>query len=274
LKKLILAMAILVLTTGCKNTEIINKRKPTDYSIEKVSMSDKAHGLLDVYDPLEPFNKRVYYYNAIADKYVFNPVAKAYTRVVPEPARDSVNNFFDNIQAPVKFVNAILQGESEMAFEIAGSSLVNTTLGLGGLFNVAKKNKVPQHKRTFGETMAMYGVKRGPFLMIPFFGPTNFRDGTGKIMGFAVREPLSLYDVYSGNTLTDMGLNSIKYVDFRGRINFEYYGTDSPFEYEYARMLYDSYQDLIERRTKERLKRRKAGQKREYKPLVTEYPRL
>jgi phospholipid-binding lipoprotein MlaA len=141
-------------------------------------MDDDDITTLDVYDPLEKINRGIFWFNDKMYFYVLKPVARGF-RYVPEPWRVSLKNFFNNLRAPVTIINATLQGK----FADAGNELTrfatNTTLGIGGLFD-------PEHfgirakEEDTGQTLGHYGVGPGPYLVLPFLGPSNLRDGIGR----------------------------------------------------------------------------------------------
>ena len=132
-------------------------------------------------DPFEPMNRFVFDMNQGFDKAVLLPVAQAYVDVVPEPARDSVHNFLENLDLPVTFANDVLQGEFERAGQTMGRFTVNTTVGIGGLFDVASRFGIPDHSEDFGQTLGTWGVGEGPYLVLPFFGPDPPRDAFGQV---------------------------------------------------------------------------------------------
>ncbi len=135
----------------------------------------------EVYDPLESINRGIFWFNDKLYFYALKPVARV-LRYTPEPLRISIKNFFLNLQTPVRMVNAGLQGK----FAAAGNELTrfatNTTLGIGGLFDPAKEHfGIRMHDEDTGQTLGHYGVGPGPYLVLPFLGPSNLRDGIGKI---------------------------------------------------------------------------------------------
>ena len=133
-------------------------------------------------DPIEPFNRRVFAFNLYLDDYVAKPVARAYRNNVPEFFRDRFRDFYANVTAPVTFINDVLQNESARAAETATRFTVNTFMGIGGLWDVAGQYGLKRHKEDFGQTLAVWGVKEGPYLMVPFLGPSNPRDLAGKVV--------------------------------------------------------------------------------------------
>ena len=130
-------------------------------------------------DPFEPTNRVIFDVNDAVDEAIARPVATAYVEVVPEFARDSVHNFLFNLDAPVTLVNDVLQGEIDRAAHTLARIMINTTIGLGGLIDVAADMDVPPHTEDFGQTLAVYGVGEGPYLVLPLLGPSNPRDGIG-----------------------------------------------------------------------------------------------
>jgi phospholipid-binding lipoprotein MlaA len=127
-------------------------------------------------DPLEKVNRKVYAFNNSLDKAIIRPVAVGYRNVTNEPVRSSVSDFFSNIHMPITIANDLLQARPKQAAQGTGRFLVNLTLGIGGIFDPASKMGIPQDKTDFGITLARWGVPDGDFVMLPFFGPSTFRD--------------------------------------------------------------------------------------------------
>lgn len=147
----------------------------------------------DPSDPLEPVNRGIYGFNETLDKWVARPVAKGYVNVVPSSARKGVGNFFANATYPTVIFNDFLQGKFLQGLQDTGRFLFNTTVGLAGLVDVASMVGMEAHDEDFGQTLGTWGVAQGPFLMLPFMGPTTGRDGLGQIAnGFT--NPLSYTD--------------------------------------------------------------------------------
>lgn len=129
-------------------------------------------------DPLESFNRGVYKFNDTLDRAVAKPVAKGYDKIVPDTAKMMVNNFFSNLNDVIVTVNDLLQLKLKQGFSDGMRVLVNSTLGIGGLVDVASK-QLPKHDEDFGQTLGYWGIKSGPYLMLPVLGPSSFRDGIG-----------------------------------------------------------------------------------------------
>lgn len=137
-----------------------------------------------VADPLEPVNRAVFAFNQYADRFVLEPTARAYRTVAPVPVRRSVRNFLANLRSPVVFANDLLQGERERAGTTLGRFMINSTLGVFGLFDPAKALGHPPHWEDLGQTLGVYGVGDGPYLMLPLLGPSNLRDAVGRVGDF------------------------------------------------------------------------------------------
>lgn len=135
----------------------------------------------DVADPIEPVNRAIFSFNMFVDTWLLEPVARAYRFVTPEPARRSVANFLANLRSPVIFANDALQGERDRAGMTLGRFMINTTLGVAGLFDPATTFGYPRHDEDFGQTLGVWGVASGPFLMLPLLGPSNGRDTAGRV---------------------------------------------------------------------------------------------
>lgn len=135
----------------------------------------------EVHDPLEPLNRQVFAFNEAADKAVIGPVAGAYEAVTPAFFRTGVGNFLSNLNSPVVFVNDVLQGEPQRAGNTLYRFLVNSTFGLAGILDPAEHELgVVGHSEDFGQTLAVWGVPEGPFIVLPLLGPSNLRDGIGR----------------------------------------------------------------------------------------------
>lgn len=139
------------------------------------------------YDPWEKFNRRMHRFNNAVDRRVAKPLAQVYTRTVPRPVRLGVGNFFNNLGQPVSALNALLQGKPKQAGQSAGRFLLNSTIGIGGLFDPATRAKLPNRSEDFGQTLAVWGWKTSRYVELPLFGPRTLRD----VVGMAADSPLS-----------------------------------------------------------------------------------
>jgi len=132
-------------------------------------------------DPFEPVNRATLGFNVAADRAVVGPAARAYGDYTPGFVRAGIGNVLRNLREPVVFANLILQGQPGPAADSAFRFAANTTVGLGGLFDVAGGEGVPRHDADFGETMAVWGVGEGPYVVLPFLGPSTVRDTGGRV---------------------------------------------------------------------------------------------
>ncbi len=141
-------------------------------------------------DPWEGFNREMFAVHEAVDGAVIEPVARGYRAVTPRPLRQGVLNFLRNLRGPVIFANDVLQGEIGRAGTTAGRFAINTTIGVAGVFDPAASMGLERHDEDFGQTLAVWGVPEGPYVFVPLFGPTNVRDGAGRVVD-VVFDPLS-----------------------------------------------------------------------------------
>ena len=169
----------------------------------------------EAYDPWEPFNERMFEVNRRLDRYVLKPVAKAYNFITPDELQIMISNGFDNISFPPRFVNSVLQGKFKGAGREIARFLINSTAGVGGLFDPAKDVfGLVKSREDFGQTLGFYGVGPGPFLIVPLMEPMTVRDGVGKAVDAAM-DPLAYYlpfiwdrlGMKIGDTVNERSLN-------------------------------------------------------------------
>jgi len=134
----------------------------------------------DPRDPWERVNRTSYAFNDTLDRAIVKPVSKGYTHL-PQPVQSGVHNFFDNLDYPVTIVNDLLQWQVKAFFSDIGRFLFNSTLGLGGLFDPATAAGIDKNSRDFGQTLGKWGVPKGPYVVVPVFGPYDVRDGVGAV---------------------------------------------------------------------------------------------
>lgn len=178
------------------------------YGGDGVSTADAA-----VYDPWEPLNRRVHSFNVVVDTAIAKPLATAYTAVVPRFARTGVSNFFSNIRSPITIVNQVLQGRPDDAWDTLGRFVMNTTLGVGGLFDPASKAMVPNRKEDFGQTLGAWGWRQSRYVELPFFGPRTVRDSFG-LVGDIPLSPIRTIE----DDKVRIGLQGLQLVDTRAQL--------------------------------------------------------
>lgn len=151
-----------------------------------LASSDPARAQNDDNDPLEPVNRVFFEFNRIMDGLFLEPLARIYRGVTPQFLRDAVSNFLVNLNTPVVLANDVLQGEPYRAERTLGRFMLNTIMGVGGLIDVGGLLGMPErHNEDFGQTLAVYGVGEGPYLVLPLLGPSNPRDAFGFVVDFA-----------------------------------------------------------------------------------------
>ncbi|MEM7431307.1 MAG: VacJ family lipoprotein [Pseudomonadota bacterium] len=164
---------------------------------------------LGVADPYESFNRKMFKLNSVSDKYVLRPVAKGYKTVVPGIMRRGIGNFFDNLTTPRSAINNVLQGKPGRGLNELGRFVVNSTVGIGGLFDVAAAGGMERYEEDFSQTLAVWGVSEGNYLVIPFFGPRTmlstasipvdgYTDLQFHINDTGTRDKLNVLDIIDG----------------------------------------------------------------------------
>lgn len=144
-------------------------------------------------DPWESLNRGIYAFNDVPDRYLLKPIARGYRAVLPSFMRRGVSNFFDNLTTPRSMVNNFLQNKPDQGFSDFGRFVLNTTVGIGGLFDVASAAGLDIYDEDFGQTFAVWGVPDGPFVMIPLLGPSTLRDAAAYPLDW-ISNPLVHYD--------------------------------------------------------------------------------
>jgi len=244
------ALCLMLLTAflflaGCgtapvrKEPEIPAKRPVSEFVEPGVTYA------IDAWDPWEPMNRRIYNFNAIFDNYVFLPVVQAYEFVLPVFVQTGITNFFKNLTEITNLTNSLLQFKIEKAVNTFGRICINTTVGLGGLIDVATLNDgIMREDEDFGQTLGFYGLGPGPYLVLPILGPSNVRDTAGLAVDSVV------YSLMVGQLIAELGmddtyedilnysLTAIYAIDKRHNEPFRYFKTGSPFEYDLIRKLF------------------------------------
>lgn len=142
-----------------------------------------------VYDPFEPFNRGIFSFNEGLDRWVLEPVAIGWDTVMPDPFERGIANFFDNLSVVRRVANALLQGKPRMAGSNLGRFAINTTFGMLGFFDPAGEHGFAPAEEDFGQTLGVWGSPPGPYLVLPFFGPSNPRDAVGLAVDTFVLTP-------------------------------------------------------------------------------------
>ena len=188
------------------------------------------------HDPLEDTNRKIFDFNQAVDHHVLVPAAKAYRAALPEPVRNSVHDFLNNLQEPLIFANDTLQGNFGRAKDTVVRFVINSTLGMAGLVDLAGRWGIPYHENDLGITFGVWGIPEGPYLVVPVLGPSNPRDLSGiAIQSFGdpwnritSGEPFTLYWIpYARGGVSGIDLRS-RYLDTLAdieRTSLDYYAT-------------------------------------------------
>lgn len=171
-------------------------------------------GDIEVDDRYESYNRGVFAFNDAISDAVIHPVVKGYRAVVPSPARTGVSNVITTLRSPVTFGNQVLQGDVEGAGNVLKRTIINVLIGVGGLFDVAGYEGIEYEPEDFGQTLAVWGVDHGPYVVVPLLGPSSLRDYTGYFVdGFA--DPLRWYLFNIGEEGIYYTRAGIEYLDLR-----------------------------------------------------------
>ena len=182
--------------------------EPDDYETSQVED--------EIYDPLEPINRAIFSFNNVADRVVLEPIAKGYKKL-PSPIQSGISNFLSNLRTPLVVINQLLQGQGDNAFQSSGRFLVNSTVGIFGLVDVAEKIGLEEKEEDFGQTLATWGVGDGFYIVLPLFGPSNLRDTTGMVMTM-MTDPINAYVVSEGEAWIVPMRTAANAVDQRSKI--------------------------------------------------------
>lgn len=232
-----------LLCAGCSTLpRSTAKTIPPQRKYEDLIDTNKQHPL-EVYDPLELVNRGTYRFNYYFDKFLFLPVVNTYSFILPDYLEKRISKFVDNVFEFNNLLNNILQCKWQGAGLTLSRFIINSTVGIGGLWDPATQWGLRRQPEDFGQTLGYYGIGNGPYLVLPILGPSNLRDTigiAGDALGFAAIGPVAwVQDNTAARSFT--GVSS---VDRRHRQPFRYFQTGSPFEYELVRFLYTQKREL------------------------------
>ena len=194
-----LALAVGVpASTLAADPELVSQSDSADSNVQSESadsnvVAQASKDEEDINDPLETLNRFIFDFNEFLQDAILRPVSQFYNETFPVTFRRGLSNFLDNLSTPVILANDILQGEFQRALETFGRAFINTTIGMLGIADVAGELGVERHKEDFGQTLAVYGVGEGFYLVLPIFGPSNPRDTIGKFLVDPYLDPLGLW---------------------------------------------------------------------------------
>lgn len=179
-----------------------------------LTLTGCAHKGENPNDPYESFNRKIHRFNTAADNAVLKPAATIYKTVLPGFVRKGINNAFNNLDMVPSVANDILQAQGKWAIKDTWRFAINSTLGVGGLFDVADKMGLPAHYNDLGLTFAKWGDRQSPYLVLPLLGPSTIRDGSGMLFQFTLWSPY----VYIDNAPLAYGLAGLRFIDLRTQL--------------------------------------------------------
>ena len=250
MKKWLLASIVPVLLLGCASADFSIRTLPPEthqpepaplQDADVVPEPDRAPVTpadappLTVADPWLRINRSTYRFNAKFDEAISFPIANTYRRL-PSPVRSGTRHFLSNLSEVNSALNYAAQLRFGPSLRSAGRFVINSTLGVAGLFDVAARMNLQQSPTGFSTTLATWGVPQGPYLVLPLLGPSTLRDGVGLIGDFGTLYTINVPALYRGTE--SWALNGLTALDRRANTDFRYYATGSPFEYENVRFLY------------------------------------
>ncbi len=241
----LLAPILLLLLAACQRPDVLPPVSDADRAIFELEdiADEETIFVIDVHDPLEPMNRAIYKFHAMFDRAIFLPVTEPYEFVTPIFVQDRVSNFFSNISEIFTFANSILQGKIERASRALVRFVVNSTIGVAGLFDPMTELGTNQQREDFGQTLGTWGFPDGPYLVLPILGPSNFRDTlglAGDTIAYQKVDPFGLASFESDHP----EITALRAIDQRSQIGLRYYQTGSPFEYDLVRLLYTRKRQL------------------------------
>lgn len=210
-------------------------------------------GAIEINDPWENYNRKVFDFNDAIDEMAVEPVARAYRDITPTPVRKGIHNFLNNLRSPVQVANQLLQGDITGAADSLTRTFANTLFGLGGTIDIAAMTGLPADREDFGQTAAIWGVGDGPYLVAPFYGPASIRDHFGTIVD-ASADPLANYltntDRYhtqlarTGVTLLDKRTELLSILDDLKKNSIDYYASvrSTVYQRRYG-LIHDRHKD-------------------------------
>ena len=166
-------------------------------------------------DPWEGFNRSMFTFNDAVDGAVLKPIAEGYKAVTPNPVQKGVSNFFSNLGEIGNIANNLLQGKWDATASSSFRFLINSTAGWFGIFDVASEMGLKKYDEDFGQTLGYWGVSSGPYLVLPFFGPSTVRDGSGLAIKYTYLDETSILDL---NDDEELGLLALDVVQTRARL--------------------------------------------------------
>jgi len=241
---LLLALAML---GGCSTKLVYDGEPKEPLFIGERIIDPGVQPLSAASDPWEGLNRRIYNFNSHVDRWVLLPAVRGYRFIFPSPIRTGIRNIFSTFEDVVTFANQLLQFRPVQASQTTLRVATNLTFGLLGTIDAATALEIPKHQEDFGQTLGVWGVGQGPYLVLPIAGPSNLRDAIGEIPDWLLRsylwdQLLSDDDGYTAER--NAARVALEVLDGRDRVAFRYFETGSPYEYELVRLLISTKREL------------------------------
>ena len=242
------ALALLAVALACANADAQTSadadgfKHPLselkfDPGLDQHEFERSTLNALEIYDPLESWNRHIYHFNHRFDEWVFLPAVDGYHYVTPTVVQQGVSNFFSNLDDLPNLANSLLQFKGKRAMDTTARLLFNTILGLAGLWDPATLMGLPKQPEDFGQTLGFYGTPAGPYLIIPILGPSNLRDASGTLVDALGAQQANFLNVAEASR-HHVEITLLSGIDQRANTDFRYGQLNSPFEYEKIRFIY------------------------------------
>ncbi|WP_198263718.1 MlaA family lipoprotein [sulfur-oxidizing endosymbiont of Gigantopelta aegis] len=220
--------------------------EPAMNTLETLGVDENTIHAVDIYDPWEGMNRSIYNFNAQLDDYLLLPVIDGYQRYIPLFLRQGIHNIYRNFSSFNHTVNSGLQLKGKATLNNSLRFISNSTIGILGVFDVATGMGYPEMQEDFGQVLGYWGVSEGPYLVLPFFGPSNLRDGTGLVVDFYIAEIyLQEFGMNEGSEAWLYFYYGLMGIDQRDKVDFRYYDSLTPFEYDFIRMMYTAQRRIL-----------------------------
>lgn len=252
LKNKLVLLIISLFMISCSSSNIkshsdLNKQKNL-YNL-KEEISEDLNVLYGEDDPLADINKRIYYFNGMADRYVLKPTIINYKYYTPNFFQKGIHNFFMNFKNISTALNSFLQLKFKEGFETVLRFGINSTIGILGIFDPASTLNIPQYNQTFGRTLAYYGVPTGTYIVAPLLGPSNVRDLTAFATNSYFINSLDIYHPI-GINFSKWYLTGSQAISTKIDTGIFFLETDHVFEYEYIRLIVKKYLEFQEKQNR------------------------
>ncbi len=184
------------------NSKSINQDVSANARYQSLPVSQDNNLDYSIYDPWEKVNRKIFAFNDVLDRFALKPLAKGYQFITPDPVEAGFSRIFSNLGEIVNVANDLLQGKFKQATNDAGRFLINSTVGLGGFFDVADNLGLEKNEgEDFGQTLGFYGLNQGPFVMLPIFGPSSLRDAPSRVIDQLLNPIAEIDDIPARNAL-------------------------------------------------------------------------